>query len=231
MGARDASLVMPTFKGNFESTLNLLLSANKYKNSCNRLILTGSLEEPDDSGMSSVPSSPYAAAKWAGSAYARMFHSLYDTPIVLARLFMVYGPAQRDLRKFIPYIILSILKNQRPNLSSGVRPVDWIYVSDVIQGFLDIGCATDVEGKRIEIGSGELVTAREVAETICRLMDAQIKPDFGVITERPMEQVRKASVEDTFRMTGWRSSYTLEQGLKETIDWYTKKFENGELDL
>ena len=30
-----------------------------------------------------IPSSPYAAAKWAGSAYGRMFHALYGTPLVI----------------------------------------------------------------------------------------------------------------------------------------------------
>ena len=54
---------------------------------CRRVVLTGSLEEPAAGG--DPPSSPYAASKWAGSAYARMFHAIFGVPVVGLRVFMV----------------------------------------------------------------------------------------------------------------------------------------------
>ena len=64
-----------------------------------------------------------------------MFHSLYRTPVVILRPFMVYGPAQAA-SKFIPSVTLSLLRGEAPKLSSGRWKADWVYVGDVIEGFL-----------------------------------------------------------------------------------------------
>lgn len=101
MGAPDLQHVLPTFRANLQSSVNLLTAA--AETGCGRLVMTGSLAEPEPSRGEMFPVAPYAAAKWASSGYARMFHALYGVPVVLARVFMVYGPAQKDLSKLIPY--------------------------------------------------------------------------------------------------------------------------------
>jgi UDP-glucose 4-epimerase len=99
-----------------------------------------------------VPCSPYAAAKWSVSGYARMFRALYQIPVVIAKIFMVYGSGQTDHTKLIPYVILSLLRGEAPRLSSGVRLVDWIFVDDVVDGL--IGCAQThgIDGRTVEFG-------------------------------------------------------------------------------
>ena len=133
-GGRDRDLVMPTFKNNLTTTVNLLTEASDI--GCNRIILAGSMEEPWTDSDFAIPISPYAAAKWASSAYGRMFHLLYQLPVVILRVFMVYGSDQKDLKKLIPYVISSLLKREEPKLSDGKRRVDWVYVEDVVKGFL-----------------------------------------------------------------------------------------------
>jgi UDP-glucose 4-epimerase len=88
-GGRELELVLPTYHSNLTTTVNLLLVATEI--GCDRIILPASLEEPDVDDLEVVPSSPYAAGKWASSAYARMFHKLYGTPVVILRVFMTYG--------------------------------------------------------------------------------------------------------------------------------------------
>ena len=149
-GSRAIELVLPTFSANLTSTVNLLTAATEL--GCERILLTGSLEEPEPGPDHAVPSSPYAAAKFAASAYGRMFHALYNTPVAILRLFMVYGPGQQDLRKLVPYVTLSLLKGQTPELSSGVRKVDWIYVDDVVAGYLAAATAKGVEGEHDRSG-------------------------------------------------------------------------------
>ena len=77
-GAPDLEHVLPTFHSNLESTVNILTVATQ--SNCRRVILTGSLAEPDFENGEKFPVAPYAAAKWASSGYARMFHALYKTP-------------------------------------------------------------------------------------------------------------------------------------------------------
>ena len=116
VGARNVELVMPTFQDNLASTINVLIEATRL--GCRKVVLIGSLEEPEASNGHPIPSSPYAAAKSAASAYGRMFQALYGTPVSIARLFMVYGPGQFDLSKLIPFVILSLLKKETPQLTS-----------------------------------------------------------------------------------------------------------------
>jgi hypothetical protein len=110
---------------------NVLVAATE--GGVRRLLLAGSLEEPDPHESWPVPASPYAAAKLGAGAVARMCHALYGTPVVWLRLFMVYGPAQPDVRKLIPHVTLSLLRGEAPRLSNGKRLVDWIYVDDVVR--------------------------------------------------------------------------------------------------
>ena len=152
-GAREVELVAPTFDANLASTVHLLTAVTRH--GCRRFIQVGSLEEPEPGEAVAVPSSPYAAAKMAASAYARMFHGLYGTPVVLARLFMVYGPAQKDLRKLIPYLVLSLLRGREPKLSSGSREVDWIYVDDVVDGLILAAECDGNEGPARRPGLGQ----------------------------------------------------------------------------
>jgi UDP-glucose 4-epimerase len=227
MGARGLENVLPTIQSNLLSTVNIMAAASKV--GCRRIVLTNSLEEPEPGDPASIPSSPYAAAKWASSGYARMFHALYQLPMVILRLFMVYGPAQQDLGKLIPYVTLCLLRGEAPNLTSGRRDVDWVYVEDVVDGIIAAARANDVEGKTIDIGSGELVPIRKVVEHLVRLTNPTIQPVFGALPERPLEQVRAADSARSNALLGWKALTPLEQGLKRTTEWYGHQLKNGGL--
>ena len=218
MGARNLEKVLPTVQSNLLSTVNIMAAASKV--GCRRIVLTNSLEEPDPGDPTSIPSSPYAAAKWASSGYARMFHALYQLPVVILRLFMVYGPAQQDLAKLIPYVTLCLLRGEAPRLTSGQRDVDWIYVDDVVDGIIAAAQASDVEGKTIDIGSGELVPIRKVVEHLVRLTNPTIQPVFGALAERPLEQVRKADVAAALAQMAWKPKTSLVKDYENTVNWF-----------
>ena len=222
-GSRSLELVLPTFHSNLASTVNLLTVATEI--GCRRLVLIGSLEEPPDTNQ--VPCSPYAAAKSASSAYGRMFHQLYGTPVVIARLFMVYGSGQQDIHKLIPYVTLSLLQGQAPKLSSGQRQVDWIYVDDVVDGLLVAAQAENVEGCTFDLGSGILVPIRTVVQQLTNLVGAEAQPLFGALPDRPMEQVRVANTTYSYDKLGWQPATSLERGLELTVDWYKRQLTDG----
>src|SRR5713101_6598411 len=201
-GAPGLEHVLPTFQSNLQSTVNLLTLAAEM--GCRRMVITGSLAEPEVENGELFPSAPYAAAKWASSGYARMFHALYKLPVVIARVFMVYGPAQQDLTKLIPYVTLSLLRGEKPKISSGGRPVDWIYVSDVIDGFMALGQASGIDGGTFDLGSGTLVSIRELVEQLAVMVEPRAKVEFGALADRPLEPTRLAKVAETFARIGWK---------------------------
>jgi UDP-glucose 4-epimerase len=226
-GARELDLVIPTFRSNLMSTVNLLTAISEM--GCRRIVLAGSMEEPELESAQAIPSSPYAAAKWASSAYARMFHALYQLPVVILRVFMVYGPGQWDVRKLIPYVILSLLRGEAPKLTSGERQIDWVYVEDVIEGLLAAARSPHVEGYTIDIGSGELVPIQTIVEHLVCLINPQIQPLFGTVPNRPLEQIRVANTENAAALMGWEPVTSLEDGLKRTVDWYAQRLRENAL--
>jgi len=217
-GAPDLKHVLPTFHSNLQSTVNLLSMA--AESGCRRIVLTGSLAEPEVEQGEAFPSAPYAAAKWASTGYARMFHALYHLPVVIARVFMVYGPGQKDLTKLIPYVTLSLLQGKIPKITSGGRLVDWIYVADVVDGFLALADTPGADGDTIDLGSGALVSIREIVQQLAVLIDGEAKVEFGALPDRPMEPTRLAKTGETFAKIGWKPQMSLQEGLKRTVEWY-----------
>jgi nucleoside-diphosphate-sugar epimerase len=216
-GARQIDHVRPTFESNLSSTVNLLIAATQ--SSCERIVITGSMEEPRPDESDPMPPSPYAAAKWASTMYARMFHALYGSPVVVLRVFMAYGPGQRDGTKLIPYVGRCFLDGTAPKLSSGRRPVDWVYVDDVVDAHISAAQSERAVGQTMDVGTGTQVTIRDVVERIARITGTEVEPAFGALPERPLETAPVADVEETYKLIGWRARTNLDDGLRATVAW------------
>jgi nucleoside-diphosphate-sugar epimerase len=213
-GRRELDLVVPTFRANLSSTVHLLSAATRV--GCRRIVLAGSMEEPEPGTPAGTPSPP---ATPPSTLYAAFFRTLYETPIVTARIFMAYGPGQRDTSKVVPASTLAALAGRAPRISSGGRPVDWVYVDDVARGLLALATAPGVDGETLDLGSGELVTVREVVERICRAAGGPA-PEVGALPDRPLEAVRRADPARTFALARWRPEVALDDGIARTIDHY-----------
>lgn len=222
-GSQALGEVEPTFLMNLGSTVHLLTAAAE-EHRC-RIVLCGSMQEPQD--LSATPCSPYAASKWACSAYMRLFHGLYGLPVVMARPFMVYGPGQWDTTKLLPYVIVSLLKGQAPRVGSGERELDWIYVDDVVKALLTIGAAMDVDGHTVDVGSGHLTSVRGIIDTVRTVLDSTLSATYGAVADRLLERSRAANVDEAIRLTGWRAETPLLDGLARTVDWYRRQVAAG----
>jgi UDP-glucose 4-epimerase len=219
-GNRSLETVLPTVHDNLLTTVNLLVAAAEH--GCPRVVLTGSMEEQEPGETDPVPSSPYAAAKMAASTYVRMFHVLYGLSVVNLKVFMVYGPGQRDGTKLVPYVINTLLRGGQPKLSSGKREVDWVYVGDVVDAFVVAAQADKAEGLTVDVGSGQLVTIRELVEQLTALIGGG-EPLFGALPDRPLESRRVADVARTYDLFGWQPSTPLREGLTRTVQWFRER--------
>ena len=216
-GSRELDLVWPTFHSNLTSTVTVLIEATKA--GCERIVLTGSMETPGTDREDAVPPSPYAAAKWASGEYARMFHALYECPVVDLRVSMVYGPGQADRTKLVPYVAQCFLDDVEPELASGARLVDWVYVDDVVEAHLKAATASEAVGKSIDVGSGDAATIRDLVESLAESVGTQVQPRFGALPDRPLEEPLLADVEEAHRLLGWRATTALHDGLLRTVEW------------
>ncbi|MGH8727361.1 MAG: NAD-dependent epimerase/dehydratase family protein [Burkholderiales bacterium] len=223
---RDLDMMLPCLHGNLTTVVNVLTAATEI--GCERIVLAGSMEEPEDA-LAVTPSSPYAAAKWAASGYARMFHALYQTPIVNLRVFMVYGPGRQDLRKLIPYVTLALLREQIPKLSSGARPIDWVYVDDVVDGLLAAARAGDLVGGTIDLGSGVPTTVAETVAHLAELIPSRARPLLGEIGDRALEQACVADTAQAREKLNWSAKTPLKEGLRRTVEWYAQRVQAGDI--
>jgi len=223
-GSRDINIVLSAYHAIATTTVNILHAATVHD--AGKIILAGSMEEPKLENSDIVPGSPYAAAKITGTHYAKMYHALYGTPVVIPRIFMVYGPNQRDEKKLIPYVINSLLQDKKLKLSSGVRSVDWIFVEDVVNGLIKMAQLDGHYGKPIDLGSGELVTIKEVVLTIAKLMEYNDLIEFGDLGDRPLETINVANTDQTYNLLNWTPDTSLLEGLRITINWYKERYNN-----
>jgi UDP-glucose 4-epimerase len=212
--------VLPVFHSLLTSTVNLLtLLADRHRT---RLVITGSLTEPYQARADYTPSSPYAAAKWSATGFARMFHALYGVPVVIARPYMVYGPRQKE-SKVVPHTITSLVQGIPPRLTSGTWVADWIYISDIVEGLILAATVEGVEGCTFDLGSGETTSIKDVVHRIAGIMHSNLRPAFGALPDRPFVDARPADVEHSLAKLGWRAKVSLDDGLAATVSWFTRQ--------
>jgi nucleoside-diphosphate-sugar epimerase len=213
-GSRDLQIVEETLMVNLLGSVNVLSAATRHDGA--RVVLIGSGDEPMPGD---PPCSPYAAAKSGQALYSRMYHALYGTPVVTARVFMAYGPNQPDRNKIVPHTVLSLLSGETPVLSSGRRRCDWIYIDDVVDGLVTLAQSPAAAGEVIDIGTGTLHTVREVVECLVDIVGADVEPMFGAIPDRLGETENVADLGPAAHV-GWSPITSLSDGLSRTVAWY-----------
>jgi nucleoside-diphosphate-sugar epimerase len=209
--------VGPMLESNLLGTVNVLTAVQEA--GCRRMVMTGTVVEPRDGDPAT---SPYAAAKGAATEHARMFHSLYGTPVVCLRLAMVYGPGQSNAHKLIPHVITSLLRGEAPGISSGRWEVDWVYVDDVVEALMLAAISDGVEGQILDVGSGDVASVRSVVERLAGMVDVDLGPNVGVVEDRPLERSVSTNLAQTRESLGWVPATSLQDGLRETVHWFRK---------
>ena len=140
----------------------------------------------------------------------------------MSRFFGIYGPRQ-SIEKVIPKFILKILNNEPPIVyGDGMQSRDYMYVTDAADAYARLGVADDVIGEVINIGTGIELTIADLAQKIIDLIGVNTKPSFsGKIN--PGEAGRLfTDPTNCMKKLDWKPEIGLEDGLKKTIDHFTK---------
>ncbi|WP_188188519.1 NAD-dependent epimerase/dehydratase family protein [Nonomuraea sp. SYSU D8015] len=219
-GARDPEMVPVTLAGNLQTTVNLLTAAVRHE--C-RMVLAGSIEEPRPGNGHAAAPSPYAMAKSAASGYADLYRQLWGLPCTILRPSMVYGPAQPDTTKLVPYVTLALLRGEEPRLTSGAKVADWVYVDDVVAAFVSAAVDDRAIGQSFDVGTGVKTSVRELVELLYGIAGAAARPSFGAVADRPLDIPQVADVGPAFDLIGWRPTVELTDGLRRTVAWYARK--------
>jgi len=165
-----------------------------------------------------APRSLYGQCKMAIHQSAEEFAQGAAVSLAWGRIFFLYGPGEASAR-LVPSIILPLLAGQRATCRQGSHVRDLLHVSDVAAAFVAL-LDSDVRGA-VNIASGCPASLGQVAETIARILEKSRMLD--VQEAQPLPDNPIAITADTRRLNeevGWRSALSLEQGLRQTIDWW-----------
>ena len=218
---------------NVMGTLNVLQAARDQKVS--KFVHTSTSETygtaiyvPIDEKHPLQGQSPYSASKIGADMIAESFYRSFNLPVATCRPFNTYGPRQ-SARAVIPTIISQIAAGAKKIKLGSLTPVrDLTYVKDTVEGFVNIAESDRSSGEVINLGVGSGVTVGELADKIISLMGTKVEIISDEQRVRPEKSEVMRLISDNkkaLEYTGWRPKYSLENGLKETIDFIAKNLD------
>jgi NAD dependent epimerase/dehydratase len=168
--------------------------------------------------------SPYAASKIAADKLAESYHLSFGLPIATIRPFNTFGPRQ-SLRAIIPTIISQAIENEKIRLGNTKPRRDFLFVKDTVRGFIQLGKCDEAIGKVVNIGRGMDISVEELVKKIVNLIGKKSEIEIEDRRIRPEKSEVMQLLSDTRlanKLFLWAPQYTLEEGLRETIEWYRK---------
>lgn len=170
---------------------------------------------------------PYDASKVCAEILANSYFMTYNLPLAITRNANTYGPADMNLSRIIPYVITRLLKNEEPIVrSDGTPERDYLYIKDAVNAYLALAenlHRKEIVGQAFNFGTGKPISVLDLYNKIIELMGKNIKPK---ILGEAKNEIDKQYLDSTKakRLLGWQPKYSLDNGLRETIDWYNKYF-------
>jgi len=208
---------------NLYGSLNLVEIAAKA--GCQRWLGLGSQAEYgryDNVITEDLPPQPttlYGIAKLSVCLLSRKLCEAYGIGFTWLRLFSPYGPTDTP-QWMIPYTILTLLKKQKPALTSGEQRWDYLYVEDVATAIWQAASHPTAQGI-FNLGSGEAHTVHSIVECIRDLIDPDLPLGFGEVPYRPDQIMHlQADISHLRQATGWSPQVSLDEGLRRTVAWF-----------
>lgn len=215
---------------NIKGTLNVCQAAKelggiRVLNTSTSEVYGTALYVPIDEKHPKQPQSPYSATKIGADAIAMSFYNAFSLPVTIVRPFNTYGPRQ-SARAIIPTIITQIANDIKEIKLGDLTPTrDFNFVKDTASGFLAIAECDKTIGKEINLASNFEMSMLDTVNMIKDIM----QKDVRFLTD---EQRLRPGKSEVFRLWGdntlitslteWYPKYSIEKGLKETIEWFTK---------
>jgi UDP-glucose 4-epimerase len=215
-------------RANVDATLQIMLASRDAH--VKRIVFAGSSSVygdtevlPKTETMPVNPMSPYALQKLMSEMYLRMFTRLYGIETVTTRYFNVFGPRQDPGSPYSGVISLFIKA-----LSTGARPIiygdgeqtrDFTYVANVVDGVIRAAETPGVGGEVFNIATNGRISLNELLATLKKIFGSSVEPIFKDARQGDVKH-SQADISKAEKLLGYRPAVGLEEGLRETVDWY-----------
>lgn len=166
-------------------------------------------------------SSPYSASKASADLLVGAYHRTFGLPATISRCSNNYGPYQFP-EKLIPVVISKALKGEKiPVYGTGENVRDWIHVHDHNTG-IDMIVRNGKVGEVYNLGGHSERTNLDVVKTILKQL-GKSEDLIEFVSDRKGHDLRYAIDSSKIeKELGWERTYTFEEGIKETVNWYVE---------
>jgi nucleoside-diphosphate-sugar epimerase len=197
-----------------------------HESGCSHVVMVGTCAEYDASvgyfeeDSPTQPETLYAACKLATALMGPFVASQYGLAFTWARLFYQYGPYE-DERRMVPALIKAMLRGDEFSATPGEQIRDYLHVEDVAAGLCTL--AIQRTSGIYNIASGIPLSIHDLMSTIQELCGRKDLIKFGARLYPAWEPMSIYGSNSKLRTLGWSPSYSLQQGLVQTIQWWHDK--------
>ncbi len=224
---KDPITITELYKFNVLWVINLINACKK--NGFEYFINTGSSSEygQKDAPMNEIdilePNNDYGITKASATMYCTYIGKKEQLPIYTFRLFSVYWYYE-EKRRLIPTLLLNYINNQMPNLSSPDSVRDYIFVEDVVNCYLNVDALNWYFWWIINIGYWEQYKIAEVVETIKKILNSDIQPNYWSEKKKQIEPSNWVSDNKKMLATFWLKPTPIVEWLQKTIERIKKNY-------
>ncbi len=172
-------------------------------------------------------SHPYDVSKTCTDVLSKSYFHTYGLPVGIARSGNFYGGGDINFDRLVPGTMKSLMKDEPPIIRSDGKFVrDFFYIKDAVGAFLALAenvQKPEVKGQAFNFGTGNHYTVLELVEKLIALSGKKLKPK---ILNQASNEIRAQYLDcsKAKRLLNWKSSTSLDAGLKETFKWYADFF-------
>ncbi|HUW22034.1 MAG TPA: NAD-dependent epimerase/dehydratase family protein [Candidatus Bathyarchaeia archaeon] len=222
-----------TFKSNIQGTWNLLEAArgNDFiesivvASSDKAYGVQESLPYQEDSSLRG--SHPYDVSKSCADLLSYTYYNTYGLPVCMTRCGNIFGPGDHHFSRIVPDTVRKALAGETLLIrSDGKFTRDYIYVKDVVEGYLLLASKMKklgLYGQAFNFSNEKPVSVLKLVSAIYKLCGQE--SNYKIVNQAKAEiRDQYLSSQKAKKILGWRAKYNLERGLQKTIKWYTKVY-------
>lgn len=167
---------------------------------------------------------PYDVSKSCADLITQTYAATYGLPVSITRCGNFYGGGDLNWNRIVPGTIRSVLRNRPPVIRSNGRYTrDYFYIEDGAAAYMllaeRLAGDSGLCGQAFNFSSEVQVTVLELVQRILNLMGSDLQP---VVLDEAAHEIdhQRLSAAKARSILGWQPLFTLDEGLRRTIDWY-----------
>ena len=222
---------LETLNTNINGTINILESSRLCKEV--KAIVVASSDKaygitdklPYDETYKLEGKFPYDLSKACADLISQMYFSSYNLPLVITRAVNMFGPGDLNFNRIIPGTIAAIIKNKPLTIRSDGKMVrEYIYIKDVVNSYISlVENIEKTKGSSFNIGSGIIMNVLDVINKIFSILNHEVPIEILNIAKSEIPN-QFSSCDKITKSIGWKSTFSFEEGIRETYEWYKNEY-------